>query len=203
MTKVELFNRQVERLRELNYHEAAQMPLDRFLSYIYPLKMLLPRIAEKEGFQPFVIVIPQRCIALQSQGSCLNIDYRTGSNNMGKISYAPGTVIPHIPYLATQVEPGKMLREIPPKLAVKKLNPFFRRRRWPLVIEEGYAQVAHFPKTMTRLTIDLAGSQIGQNAIPGIWIDVDGPWVIARPIDRSMPNRGVGSCESRLFVQNK
>ena len=199
MTKVELFNRQVERLRELKYHEAAHISVDKFLSFIYPLKMLLPQIKEKEGFEPFAITIPRICIVLVAQAERLNIDSRLGTRSIGVMSYAPGIVVPKKPYLATQIEFGNALKEVPPNQAIKKLNPFFGRRRWPLTIEEGYSLTAHFPERLKLLAVDLAGSEIDQHAIPGIWIDDGGPWICRRAIDRSMPNRGVGSCEKRLY----
>jgi len=161
---VELFDRQVNRIREKKFHIPTGLSESDFVDrHIMPLKKLLGKniIASKieEGHIPILIVLPHAVVPLSYQLERIR-------ENLNDIQLehiikpewfenAKGVLTPDKPYLLLDVEAGYVMKNTTPKKCVKT---FQGEGRSALTVDEGIALIAHFPEVLQSHWVDLPGS---------------------------------------------
>ncbi len=204
------FDRQVENLVQLGYPALAGQSVRAFTTKATKLKSRLPELSgrRKLGNLPFVIVVKQELVALESVMPLLNIRGEAGRVNMEPV--APKDFQPiaglNIPsdslYLLENIDTGRDTLNVRPEDALKMIR---RDRRSPLTVDEGVSLAIQFPQILTDKQtyncIQMPGSRRNDQRIPSLWISYGKPrlgWCW----DRNMHTwLGCASCSRRLGVR--
>lgn len=197
-----LFNKQANKLLELQFDKHAPVKEDIFWQRIWQLRALAHTVKIKKNCIPFLIVIPRTAIPLQEQASLLNIDCRDGSKLFTKdgLINLPNMETPRLPYLAINVNIGKKFAGLAPVIARKKFNRWWRwNKLLPFTIDEGFAIATYSPKVIQLQTIDLIGTKFGAHGIPGLLLQEDGVWIVRRPDNRGDFSRAPAFCHDRII----
>ncbi len=178
------FDRQVANLIQLGYPALAGPSVPGFLAQTEALKRRLPELSihGKPGNLPFVIVVKQELVALESAMPLLNIRGEAGHVNMVPVSpkdFQPiaGLNIPEGNlYLLENIDTGRDTLSVRPEDALKMIR---QAQRSPLTIDEGVSLVIQFPQILTDKQtyncIQMPGSRRNDQRIPSLWISYGKP----------------------------
>lgn len=179
------FDRQVETLLVKGYPQAAQLPVNRFLEDVKPLKDHLQKITAqgvdlKVGRLPFVIVVKQELVATDKAMALVDWHSKPGVINLfphefSDFSLIESVSVPEAPiYLLVDIDRGQSNIDLPPNQALKQI---VQAQRSPLTIDEGIALVTHFPEFLIKNNCFslLASRYPGNQRVPAIWISQKQP----------------------------
>lgn len=178
------FDRQVANLVQLGYPALAGLSVPAFVAQTEALKRRLTELSirRRPGNIPFVIVVKQELVALESAMPLLNIRGEAGQVNMvpvGPKDFHPiaGLNIPEGSlYLLENIDTGRDTLSVRPEDALKMIR---RDRRSPLTIDEGVSLVIQFPQILTDKQtyncIQMPGSRRADQRIPSLWISYGKP----------------------------
>lgn len=163
-TKEKLFNEQLERIIEREFHTIAHLSKADFIErYFEPLRQLLAQCQEKievqDNYIPFLLVVPHNVVPSTYQLKCIReeLDQKQYDYIIKPewFKNAPGVSTPSEPYLILNVETGLALINTAPAKCVEKFN---HEGRFALTIDEGLALVTYFPEVLESHWVDLPGS---------------------------------------------
>lgn len=171
----ELFDKQVRRLLDKDYPEAASMEIDIFLSYLTPLREKILKIGKVEDhFIPFLIVIPERFVSILKQLSLATINGKVGSNfstlRLDTLHNVYGMGTSKGPYLIFDIDNGTQSCGAS---AEKCYEKFKDRGRRGLTVEEGIALVTHYSETLKHHAVCLIESRLDSHRVPSLWLNDD------------------------------
>lgn len=181
------FDRQVERLIELEYPAMAELPPEGFRALTDPLRDLALKVgglAEPgEGRLPFVLVVTRQVVPIERMMPRLTV-YRKTKPGFVDRSFEPGslerfvateeTALPDRPvYLLVDAERGEEFCGAVPRDAMDAIRS---RGRTPITIEEGIAMVTQSPEVLAKnKCFSLGGSRCGDRRVPALWISQNAP----------------------------
>jgi hypothetical protein len=178
------FNRQVANLVQKGYPELSGQSVESFLSQADALKQRLHELSihGKPGNIPFVIVVKQEWVSLESAMPRVNINGEAGVVNMVPVAprdFGPiaGLNVPtNAMYLLENIDTGRDTLSVRPEDALQMI---LKENRSPLTIDEGVALVVQFPQVLTDKRtyncIQMPGSRRNDQRVPSIWISYGKP----------------------------
>jgi hypothetical protein len=189
----EVFDRQLDRLVNLDYPALAGLDAGAFVSILEPLRARARAAigddpAEADGASvPFVIVVSERLVPAGLLVPLLRLDGGTrpgivdrnhGESGLTPYHPLPELGVPESPaYLLLDVQRGDEFRGVPPQEALPVIT---QRGRSPLTIHEGIALVTQVPAVLAKNhCFMLSGSRRtglpGDRRVPALWISERAP----------------------------
>lgn len=199
--KWQVLSQSVEVLIEKGYPQISGMDERKFLSHIEPLKEQLRELAErefKEGNIPFVIVVRDTLASLDKKIPLTEVDGKKGFTqlDLSEIKIIDGVVIPDAPmYLTVDIETGKAMLN---KTVDVCRQEFKKDARSGLTAEEGVALITQHPEILKDHNIDLAGSRLGSDGVPFLWLREGKPGLGWSGSGDRDARWGSASCGSRI-----
>jgi hypothetical protein len=176
------FERQVERLVELDFPAAAGLSEGEFVALVAPLETRLDDVPPASGGTnlSLVIVMTRALVPAEvAMSRIVNHAGRSGVVNMtpvGPADFAPraGTVLPESPvYLLVDVDTGADTLNVTPQDALPRIESV---GRLPLTIDEGVALLTQFPDVLrSHNAFQLLASRRADKRIPSIWASAGRP----------------------------
>lgn len=178
------YDRQVSNLVSRGYPAICGQTVGAFVAHTETLKRQLAHLSirDKSGNIPFIIVVKQELVPLESAMPLVNINGEAGVVNMVPVSptdFSPiaGLEIPtNAMYLLENVDTGRNTLSIRPEDALKMI---LADSRSPLTIDEGVALVVQYPQVLTDKStyncIQMPGSRRKDQRIPSLWISYGKP----------------------------
>ncbi len=177
----EEFDRQLQRLLDIGYPQAAHLSQEKFLSLATPLKNKLRDIKTlpvdlAQGNVPFVIVVSEKLIAAEKK---MELVVREGKTGVTKLfphtskDFSPidEVIVPQNPlYLIVDIDRGKETINVRPADALVTIK---KDGRSPLTIDEGIAIVTQYPDFLIKNNCFslLASRNLKDKRVPAIWIN--------------------------------
>lgn len=202
------FDRQVQNLLDKGYPKAAGISEEDFKKLLDPLKDKLSDHEDLEldienGKVPFVIVFKSELV--DSEKAMELLEWQ-GKNGFAKLyphsskDYSPIESV-NIPeeqvYFLIDINRGSEYLNIRPEDALKDIQA---KGNSPLTIDEGIALVTQFPEILIKNhCFSLAGSRMGNQTVPAIWINAQKQANLGWCWDRN-PHTWLGSayCKNRI-----
>ena len=206
-----IFNVQVERLCERGYEKHCNYKDVSFGSLIEPLRPFVRESIEAiksrtitcdkmpTGYSiPFLIVIPEWTVRLNEQVKMMGSSPDNAGIidlNVATLRLADGVEVPRTPYVIFNVENGEATRGMSAEYCTKW---FKKIGRLSLTVEEGIALVTQFPEILSRHSVDLSGSRVNLDDVPGICLMDGRPHLSSSWIDGRYDAWGSASCTRRM-----
>lgn len=170
----EMFDRQVDRLLELEFNANSGLGASAFRARLEPLRRRFKGAYRKADDFPPIIVLSREFVSAEKLVEPIDRsdgkpDTFIGASAMEKYEPIETLAIPQAEaYLIAGVSTGKDTRNDPPSVALTK---FADDSRMPLTIEEGLALWVQFPDAIgPNDGFSLAGSWRGDRRVPALWV---------------------------------
>lgn len=179
------FDRQVQNLIDKNYPKMLGLSSDNFRQNLNNLKQslanrVLPEIDIENGLLPFVIVVNEDVVDVETMLSMVSLHGKNGIEKLFPLKPTDFHTIDSVEippskyYLMLDVDRGKSSLNIRPKDAMEMI---MAQDRSPLTIAEGVALVTHYPDFLMKNNCFslLASRHADDQRVPAIWISEKRP----------------------------
>ena len=173
------FDRQMQTLVDKGYPDLAGTGVDRFRSYVDPLRALLRDLPPSAPEHiPFVIVVRSRLVPTAGAVERFVVHGKAGWTDMQDEidSFRPidGVDVPDVPaYLLVDVSTGPETLNVKPDDALPMI---IGAGRTPLTTDEGVALVTQFPDVFeVRNAFQAVASRSDNKRIPSFWMSKGAP----------------------------
>ncbi|MFG3580767.1 DUF5701 family protein [Micromonospora chersina] len=182
------FDRQLDRLVQLDYPALAGLTEDAFRDLLTPLRgTAVARAADlsapTDGRVPFLLVTTRELVPVQERIALTTLagkrkpgilDRNFPADDLPTFDPIKELEVPAGPaYLLFDVDRGEEYRNQPPSIALTDMT---ERGRLPITIDEGLAFVTlHPPALASNRCFSLVGSRCGDKRVPALWISQGAP----------------------------
>ncbi|WP_262285094.1 DUF5701 family protein [Micromonospora sp. MA102] len=182
------FDRQLDRLVQLDYPALAGLTEQAFRDLLTPLRAAAVTgagdlAAPTDGRVPFLLVTTRELVPVQERIALTTLDGKRKPGILDRNFPADDLpafdpikeleVPPGPAYLLFDVDRGEEYRNLPPSTALAQMT---ERGRLPITIDEGLAFVTlHPPALASNRCFSLVGSRCGDKRVPALWISQGAP----------------------------
>lgn len=177
------FDRQAQRLMDLEYSHAAGMSVQQFGTLLDDLRpstnlLSVDAIDINNGYIPFVIVVSNTLVTTQNAMERVRREDKKGIVDLHPLTpidfehISEASIPQSAVYLLIDIDRGKDTLNVPPSLALTTIHD---HKRTPLTIDEGVAIITQYPEFLSKNNcFSLLASRTGRDKrVPAIWINAN------------------------------